>query len=326
MRYIYGPVHSRRLGRSLGIDPIPLKTCNWNCVYCQLGRTVPLTDERREYIPTADIEEELARWLATHDPEEIDWISIVGSGEPTLHTGIGRLVLAARRLGDVPLAVITNGSLLYLPEVREALLPADAVMPTLAVGTAAGHRRLHRPHPQATFERQIEGLITFRREYAGKLLVEVMVVAGLNDQEAALHNLADLMRLIRPDGIDLTTPVRPPAEPWVTPPEDAALARAAAILGQICPVFFPPGKPAAVPSVNGRDGSDLVDSLLGLLRRHPLGEREFARRLAAEGVAAPGGMIAELIAAGQVQRIRRGGIVFLTSPDSRYPPEKAAPA
>ena len=127
MNYVFGPVPSRRLGKSLGIDPIPLKTCNWNCVYCQLGRSRPLTNKRKEYIDPDIILEELGAALEAHAPGEIDWITFVGSGEPTLHSGLGSLIRQVKQVSDIPVAVITNGGLLYLPEVRQDLSSADAV-------------------------------------------------------------------------------------------------------------------------------------------------------------------------------------------------------
>jgi wyosine [tRNA(Phe)-imidazoG37] synthetase (radical SAM superfamily) len=140
MKYVFGPVPSRRLGQSLGIDTIPLKTCNWNCVYCQLGRTVPLTNKRREYFPRDEIIAEVEQALGTHKPGEIDWVTFVGSGEPMLHAGMGWLIRKVKELTEssahrLPVAVITNGSLLYMPEVREELAAADAVLPTLDAGT-----------------------------------------------------------------------------------------------------------------------------------------------------------------------------------------------
>ena len=118
MRYVFGPVPSRRLGQSLGIDPIPLKTCNWNCVYCQLGRTQPLTNQRKDYFPPQEILAEVRQSLDAHQPGEIDWVTFVGSGEPLLHASIGWLVRQVKKITELPVAVITNGSLLYLPEVR----------------------------------------------------------------------------------------------------------------------------------------------------------------------------------------------------------------
>ena len=172
------------LGQSLGIDTIPLKTCNWNCVYCQLGRSVPLTNERLEYFPAEDILLEVEQALRSHKSGEIDWVTFVGSGEPTLHSRMGELIRRVKNLTPLPVAVITNGALLYLPKVREELSAADAILPTLDAGNARLYRKINRPHPDFTFERLVEGLVTFRKEYQGKLWVEVMLVHGLNDRGA----------------------------------------------------------------------------------------------------------------------------------------------
>ena len=166
-KFVYGPVPSRRLGQSLGVDPIPLKTCNWNCVYCQLGRTMPLTNERRAYFPRSDILAEVKDSLDAHPDNEIDWITFVGSGEPTLHTGIGWLIRKVKDISDLPVAVITNGALLYLPEVRQELLAADAVLPSLDAGKSWLYRKINRPHPEISFERLLNGLAAFRGEYSG---------------------------------------------------------------------------------------------------------------------------------------------------------------
>jgi wyosine [tRNA(Phe)-imidazoG37] synthetase (radical SAM superfamily) len=134
MNFVFGPVPSRRLGQSLGIDTIPLKTCNWNCVYCQLGRSVPLVNQRRNYFLPEAILAEVQVALSAHQPGTIDWITFVGSGEPTLHASLGLLIRQVKTLTDRPVAVITNGSLLYLPEIRQELSAADAVLPTLNAG------------------------------------------------------------------------------------------------------------------------------------------------------------------------------------------------
>ncbi|MDX1613205.1 MAG: radical SAM protein [Candidatus Promineifilaceae bacterium] len=135
MRYLFGPLPSRRLGQSLGIDPVPLKTCNWNCSYCQLGRSVPMSNGRRSYYPREAILGELQASLASSDLPSVDWITFVGSGEPTLHSDLGWLIREVKASTTIPVSVCTNGSLLYLTEVREALQAADAVMPTVAAGT-----------------------------------------------------------------------------------------------------------------------------------------------------------------------------------------------
>jgi len=144
MKYVFGPVPSRRLGRSLGIDPVPFKTCNWNCVYCQLGRTTPMTNVRREFFPRFEIVAEVADTLAGPAAGEIDWITFVGSGEPLLHAGLGAMIREVKSLTPLPVAVITNGSLLYQRKIQEELMAADAVLPTLDVGSAKLYQTIKR--------------------------------------------------------------------------------------------------------------------------------------------------------------------------------------
>ena len=196
---VFGPVPTRRLGQSLGIDPVPLKTCNWNCVYCQLGRSQPVTNVRKEYFDPDDILSQVQEALNAHAAGKIDWITFVGSGETCLHEGIGELIRGIKSMTDLPVAVITNGSLLYLPEVRAALLPADAILPSLDAGNAHLYRRINRAHPELSFERLVDGLIRFRQEYAGRLWVEVMLVKGLNESEEALKEIASVLTQINPD-------------------------------------------------------------------------------------------------------------------------------
>ena len=145
MRYVFGPVPSRRLGQSLGIDPIPSKTCNWNCVYCQLGRTSPMTNERRDYFPPSAIVEDVLAAVEAHEPGEIDWVTFVGSGEPTLHASLGAMIREIKAATEIPVAVLTNGALLYRPDIREELTSADAVLPSLDAGSGALHRQINRP-------------------------------------------------------------------------------------------------------------------------------------------------------------------------------------
>ncbi len=215
--FVFGPVASRRLGRSLGVDPIPFKTCNWNCVYCQLGRSSPLQAERQEWTPTEQVIAEIEGALA--EGPRPDHVTFGGSGEPTLHTGLGRMIRATRALG-VPVAVLTNGSLLHLPDVRAALLPAHVVVPILDAGSPDVYRTVDRAWPQPSFVAYLDGLVRFRQIYRGRLLVEVMLVAGLNDSEEALADLARALARIRPDEVHVNTPVRPGAEAWAVAPGD----------------------------------------------------------------------------------------------------------
>ena len=316
MNYVFGPVPSRRLGQSLGIDTIPLKTCNWNCVYCQLGRTVPLTNERKEYIPRQEILAEVEQALAAHRPDEIDWITFVGSGEPTLHSGIGWLIRQIKARTEKPVAVITNGSLLYLPEVREELCAADAVLPTLDAGNAVLYRKINRPHPDVTFERLVDGLTAFRHEYLGKLWVEVMLVRGLNDSEETLRGIAATLERIHPDEIHINLPTRPPVETWVAPPDEDGLLRAMSILGEVARVVHPA---EGHFDLGGYD--NIVDAVIGIVTRHPMREDELRKALSRWSYADVDSTLQELEHSGRAQTVERYGCRFWSASPSHYPDE-----
>jgi wyosine [tRNA(Phe)-imidazoG37] synthetase (radical SAM superfamily) len=316
IKYVFGPVPSRRLGQSLGIDTIPLKTCNWNCVYCQLGRTVPVTNERKEYFPRQEILVEVRQALASHEPGEIDWVTFVGSGEPTLHSSIGWLIQQVKALTDLPVAVITNGALLYRPEVRQALMPADAVMPTVDAGTPELYRRINRPHPEVTFERLVSGLIAFRLEYRGKLWPEVMLVRGLNDTEEALRAIASVLRRIGPDEIHISLPTRPPVETWVEPPDEEGLMRAQAILGDVARVLHPA---QGTFDLSGTD--NLTDAVVAIITRHPMRQEELERTLARWAPGRVREALVELETSGQAQVVERYGVRFWSAALSHYPDE-----
>ncbi len=314
MKYVFGPVPSRRLGQSLGIDPVPLKTCNWNCVYCQLGRSRPMVNERIDYYPPEEILAEVEKALAAHKPGEIDWVTFVGSGETTLHASLGWLIQAVKTRTDLPVAVITNGSLLYLPEVRAELSAADVVLPSLDAGNPQLYREINRPHPEVTIERLLEGLVRFREEYQGKLWVEVMLVRGLNDTEKALREIAAALARIRPDEVHLLQPTRPPAEPWVQPPDEAGLLRARAILGDIAAVMHP-----ASGSYDLSGSESLVEAVIGIITRHPMREEELIDTLAHWSPGAVSAALETLAHSGQAQVVERYGVRFWSAAPAFYP-------
>lgn len=314
MKYVFGPVPSRRLGQSLGIDPISLKTCNWNCVYCQLGRTRPVTNERREYFPPKDVLLEVEQVLGSHKNGEIDWVSFVGSGETTLHNRLGEMIRAIKRMTTLPVAVITNGSLLYLPEVRKELLAADAVLPTLDAGNAALYRRINRPHPQVTFERLVSGLKAFRMEYPGKLWVEVMLVHGLNNSRQALEEIAKILGTVKPEAIHINLPTRPPAEPWVQPADEDGLMRALSILGDVARVVHP-----AQGSFDLSGYSNVVDAIVGIITRHPMHQDELERTLNRWSPEQVSESLEELKTSGRVQMVERYGVRFWSAASAHYP-------
>ncbi len=314
MDIVYGPVPSRRLGQSLGIDPLPLKTCNWNCVYCQLGRTVPLTNRRDEYIPGVKILAEVKQALQANPPENIDWVTIVGSGEPTLHSGIGDLIHGIKKMTDHPLAVITNGGLLFLPEVREALLAADAVLPSLDAGGVDLYRRINRPHPSVPFQRYRQGLIDFSQAYQGKLWLEVMLVRDLNDTAEALRKIGSLVENIQPDQVHLSFPTRPPVETWVQPSTQEGMMHAQAILGTAVTVLHP-----ARGSFDLGRYDSLVDAVVGVITRHPLREKELIATLERWDSDHITETLRELQAGGKAKIVERYGVRFWSASPAYFP-------
>ena len=320
IKQVFGPVPSRRLGQSLGIDPVPLKTCNWNCVYCQLGRTRPLRIERRINFPNLEILAQVQDALDAHDPGEIDWVTFVGSGETTLHAGLGEMVRGVKKMTELPVAVITNGSLLYLPEVREELAAADAVMPSLDAGNAVLYRRINRPHPSLTFERLTEGLIAFRELYSGKLWVEVMLIRGLNDTLEALKEIAGWLEKIHPDEVHVVQPTRPPAEAWVKPPDSDGLQRAQAILGAATKIIMP-----AKGAFDFSGDNDLLKAITGVITRHPMRESELVEALEQWSPGEVRETLQALAESGRAQVVKREGVRFWSASEAYYDPGKHHP-
>lgn len=262
--HIYGPVPSKRLGRSLGVDLVPFKTCTYDCVYCQLGRTTDKTVQRRPYVPIDEVMRELEQKLAgTCSP---DFIGLAGSGEPTLHSGIGDLIARIKETTDVPVAVLTNGSLLWMPEVREELMLADVVLPSLDAGDETLFRRVNRPHPDISFDRLVGGLEVFIREFSGDVWLEVLMLDGVTGTPEEARKIAELVERLHPARVQLNTAWRPPAESGVRPVSADQLADLSALFtGAVDIVGEESGHvPEAGALSNVRDGD-----ILQLLRRRP---------------------------------------------------------
>jgi wyosine [tRNA(Phe)-imidazoG37] synthetase (radical SAM superfamily) len=213
-KYLYGPVPSRRLGRSLGIDLVPLKTCTYDCIYCQLGRTTRKTMDRRAYFSMNEILTEMDQVL--NAGETPDYIGIAGSGEPTLHSGIGVLIKEIKRRTAIPVAVLTNGSLLWMPAVRAALMSADLVLPSLDAGDPRLFKRINRPCGGITFDRMVNGLIQFTHRFPGQVWIEIMLLRDLTGTPAAATRIADWVFRIKPARVQLNTVCRPPAEKYAS--------------------------------------------------------------------------------------------------------------
>lgn len=212
LTHVYGPVPSRRLGRSLGIDLVPYKTCTYDCIYCQLGRTTNKTVEWKEYTPFGDVLSEIECKLAAGPAPH--YITLSGSGEPTLYSRLGELIRAIKQRTKIPLAVLTNGSLLWDAQVREALQEADLVMPSLDAGDERLFRYVNRPHPSISFEQMAQGIEEFRKGFSKDVWLEVFLLAGVTATEREVAKVARIARRIKPDRIQLNTVVRPPSDEY----------------------------------------------------------------------------------------------------------------
>jgi wyosine [tRNA(Phe)-imidazoG37] synthetase (radical SAM superfamily) len=207
MGYLFGPVLSRRLGLSMGVDLLKYKTCNLDCVYCELGRTACLTSCRDRFVPPSKVLKEIE--LRRNEP--FDHLTFAGSGEPTLSLDLGEVVSQAKKIVDSPVAVITNSALLSLPSVRKEVAAADVVLPSLDAASQRAFAAINRPAPGLLASEIIQGVKDFRQEFSGEIWLEVMLVKGINDHEA--EAIAQAALSTEPDRIQLNTVVRPPAEP-----------------------------------------------------------------------------------------------------------------
>jgi len=207
-KYLFGPVPSRRLGMSLGVDLVPKKVCSLNCVYCEVGHTTKLTTERREYILYDKVTNELEHYFA-NNPNP-DYITFSGSGEPTLNSRIGDVLqFIKQKWPDIPVAVLTNGTLLYDKKVRNELMDANVVLPSLDAATEITFQKVNSPAPQLTVEKYIQGLIDFKNEFSGQIWLEVFIVPGYNDNIDDLKALKKAFKDINPDFVQLNTLDRP---------------------------------------------------------------------------------------------------------------------
>jgi len=239
MKYIYGPVESRRLGLSLGITITPYKICSFNCVYCQLGRTQEPTTERKEYLSIEEILSDLRFWLQynAEEAQKLNYITLSGSGEPTLNINIDQLIIQIKKITAIPVAVITNASLLSEPSLRRALLDADLIVPSLDAATVSVFQNINRPKEGIEIEGIIKGLVDLRKEFGGKIWLEVMLVKGANDDLGHIRKLKEALDNINPDKIQLNSPVRLTAESNVFAADKKKLAKIKEIFGDKCEVI-----------------------------------------------------------------------------------------
>jgi len=298
--YIYGPVPSRRLGRSLGVDLVPFKTCTYDCIYCQLGRTTNKTLQRKEWVPLDRVLTQLEAKLE----REPDYITLAGSGEPTLHSKIGELIVRIKEVTDIPVAVLTNGSLLWMPDVREALMAADLVVPSLDAGTNELFRYVNRPHTDIVFGKMLEGLVKLRDEYTGQYWLEVFLLSGVTTVEAQLKMLSHCIKVIGPDKVQLNTVTRPPAEEYAEPVPRERLEQIAGQISDIAEVV------AAFPHEEVADNfRSNRDDIVHLLKRRPCSVQDIAAGLGIH-LNEAAKQVDRLVSEGKVKTRRHHGVLY----------------
>jgi len=313
--YVFGPVPSRRLGRSLGVDLVPFKTCTFDCIYCQLGRTTCKTTRRSEWVPL----EAVLRDVEANLDKAPDFITLSGSGEPTLYSRLKELIGGIKERTAIPVAVLTNGSLLWMPEVRAGLLAADLVAPSLDAGDERLFRHVNRPHNDIAFDRLVEGLLGFREEYAGKYWLEVFLLGGITAIPAEVEKIARIVRRIDPDRVQINTVARPPAEEYAFAVNRAELQELAAALGNRAEVIadYPPSHLRADFAGRGED-------ILALLRRRPCTLDDIA-----EGLGLHRNEVVKyvnaLVADGVLKERFRGGMLYYAVSEPDAPPGTPMP-
>lgn len=272
-KYFFGPVPSRRLGLSLGVDIVPFKVCTIDCVYCQIGKTTEKTIERKEYVPCdavfKELDEKLAKGITA------DYITISGSGEPTLNSQLGTIIDGIKERTKIPVAVMTNGTLFTEKSVREDCAKADLVLPSLDAGDEQTFQKINRPYPTLTFERIVAGLCQFRKEYTGQIWMEVFLLDGFNTDDDQIAQIRKNLQRIRPDKIQLNTAVRPTAESDIKPLPHEKLEQIAKTLGKNCRVVADFSK-----QINAKAKHAEPQQVLDMLKRRPCSLKDICAGLA----------------------------------------------
>ena len=309
METVFGPVPSRRLGRSLGVNNIPPKHCTYSCVYCQLGRTDHLTVNRRRFYDWDFIVREVVNKANRVGLSHIDYVTFVPDGEPTLDVFLGKEIREIKKKLSVRVAVITNGSLLWMDDVRSDLQEADWVSVKVDAVTEDIYRRVDRPHPSLRLPAVRGGIEEFSRAYNGVLVTETMLVAGVNDSVSEIEGIARFVEKLNPAKAYIAVPTRPPAEAWAIPPSEKVVLMAYQIFEEYL------GN--RVELLLGAEGGDFVidpvkpiESILGIISVHPIRKNVLTRLLADKGLD-PNEVIGGLIGSGEVAVVEFEGEEFL---------------
>lgn len=325
MNHIFGPVNSRRLGRSLGIDLLPRKICNFDCIYCEVGSTTNLTCDRKEYVPTETIIDEIREYCS--DPsrmELVDVVTVTASGEPTLHSGLGRILKYLKETTGKPVAVLINGTNLDEPEVVDALCQADVVVPSLDTAVEKSFRKLNRPARCIDIKKMIAGLVSFSQVFTGELWLEVLIVDGINDTPEDLKAIGDVITRMKLTRVQLNTVVRPPLENFARPVSPERLVEIAKSFSLL------PGVPMVEVIAHGTSifekGADvgeskakfcllrneeLIEGILHMLQRRPCTAVDIDRTFILGGPEKVEQLLEPLVKVGTIEkRLHRGKVYY----------------
>ncbi|MEZ0394096.1 MAG: radical SAM protein [Desulfurococcaceae archaeon] len=307
-RYVFGPVRSRRLGRSLGVNHVPYKTCTYSCIYCQLGRTTNLIVERKRFHDPREVVEEVCSFLS-ESGEPVDYVTLVPDGEPLLDRDVGLIIAGAKECSGKPVAVLTNASLLFLEDARQDLLGADFVSVKVDAVREATWRRVNRPHPRLELGKVLEGIAEFAKEFRGMLTTETMLVSGFNTAAEEVEAVASFIKELNPARAYVAVPIRPPAEPYAKQPTPEELVTAYSIfsrkLGEGRVELLNMPEP---PEFKAR--GDPESWLLSVVSVHPL-RLDYALKALEGAVEKPAEFLGKLVSKGEVRLVEYGGSTFV---------------
>lgn len=301
MNYLFGPVASRRIGRSLGVDLVPFKTCSLDCIYCECGCTTNKIIERKEYVPFNEIIAEIKEWYSNGGTA--DFITLAGSGEPTLNSRLGDIITEIKKITEIPVCILTNGTLFFREDVREEAALADLVIPSLDAPNEEIFEKINRPADELDFEKYISGLIEFSENYTGKLWLEIFIVPKINDDEKSVAQLVKISEKIKLDKIQLNTAVRPTAERNVFAETEEKMREIAKMFSKPVEVVASFNKNAVV------NDSGTKDKVFELLSRRPCTVEDIASGLGIKPADARQFVI-HLLEEGKINKSEREGKEF----------------
>jgi wyosine [tRNA(Phe)-imidazoG37] synthetase (radical SAM superfamily) len=298
--HVYGPVPSRRLGRSLGIDvtpPLPNKTCNYNCVYCQLGRTRHFTNQRREFFPVDRLLSQAEERIDLVGSANIDYLTLVGDGEPTLYSRLGVLIENLKENYNIPICLLTNGALLSDEKLRNEVMEVDLIMPTLDSGIEKEFKHINRPIRHVSFHKMVKGMLEFSENFDGQIWYEFMAIQGINDNYESLEKVRAIYEKLEPDRIYINTPIRPPCESWVKTPPLSNIKLIQDVLKStvkedVIPInlseqgeFF----------IDGDTEDKIIQNLINTIKRHPMRQDQIESVLEKKNLRHPDNIIKRIL-------------------------------